>query len=106
MLPITGSVDVKFTIGPGEGNEATTSNAVGDLQNFLVDDSSQGVEINGQALPMAQGSLKTTSVERLNDESEKEQVTGLPLTTKIVLAVVFGLIGVAIIIAIIVICMR
>ena len=97
-------MDVRFTLAPGEKDQATTNDAVNGLETFLADDQ-KNLKINGKSLPMTPGSLKTTSVDRQTDTQE-EEVTGLPLTTKIVLAVVFGLIGIAIIIAIIVICMR
>lgn len=104
ILP--GSIDVKFTLAPGETDDSTTNEAVSDLQNFLSDEN-KDLRLRGETLKMAPGSLKTTSVETpTGNSSERDPVTGLPLTTKIVLAVVFGLIGIAIIIAIIVICMR
>lgn len=96
----TGSVVVKFTLAPATDG-AITEKAVDNLKGFLLEPS-ENLQINGKEMPLVPKSLKTTSIK----SQKADDVTGLALTTKIVLGVVFGLIGIAIIIAIIVICMR
>lgn len=88
-------------MAPADEKALTTDDAINNLQKFLEQDN-KSLRIKGEELTMTPGSLKTSAVV----QQKEEEVVGLPLTTKIVLAVVFGLIGIAIIVAIVVICMR
>lgn len=91
-------MQVDFTLAPAEDTDTTNTNeAVKNLETFM--DSNQKMEVNGNSLPTMKESLKRAAV-------GGQEETGLRQSTKIVLGVVFGLIGVAIIIAIIVICLR
>ena len=91
---------VDFTVAPDEtGDESNTDDAFKNLETFM--ESGKPMRVNGKELPTMGETLEAEKV-----TVEQEEDGGLRDSTKIVLGVVFGLIGVAIIIAIIVICVR
>lgn len=90
-----------MTLEPAEEGE-TTEEARLKLEKYLENGGS--IEVDGQDLKMVHGTLKTAAVK--SGVPEEKEAGGVSATTTIVLAVVFSLIGLAIIIAVIVIVMR
>lgn len=97
-------MQIDFTLAPDESGAANTNTdeAVANLKEFMG--SGRPMTVNGEELPPMSGTLESEPLVEANVEDPDSG--GLRQSTKIVLGVVFGLIGAAIIIAIIVICVR
>lgn len=92
-----------MTVEPSEdGSGPSTDEAKAKLEDHLVNGGE--LEINGKKLQLIDGTLTSKSEATATEEEKPSH--GISLTTKIVLGVVFGLIGLGIIVAIIVICLR
>lgn len=99
-----GSVAVEFTVEPSEdGSGPTTDEARAKLEDHLSNGG--GLEINGKELRLIDGTLTSTAESKAGVKPEPER-QGISVAAKIALSVVFGLIGLAIIITIIVIVLR
>lgn len=102
---VLGSIKVEMEIEPADGDTGSADDAVSRLEDHLS--SGKPLAINGKELKVVGGSIskKSASKNDRQEESPKEEEEDNH-TLEIVLGVVFGLIGLAIIIAIIVIVLR
>jgi len=89
-----GSVVIETQVQPGTETEMTSGEAVKKLEAYVEKEGA--FMVNGQELRAVPGSLETKTY------AEMKKLR----TTKIVVGVIFGLLGLAALIAIVVCCMR